>query len=692
MLRTSSRFMPLGAVFIAVGLLLAASPGLASDPASQQITSPTNPGGTAKIEWTGTIPPGSNQGDHCADPADHHEVKLTVPPGTYNAVRVQATFSATYDGPANDVKFTVVGPDGKQVTGDSGFVDVDESLGLSNLQTGTYDILFCMFAGALPQDYEGELLLEASKVEGPAGPSCDVRTETPKFTEDIIDEDRAGGEPIVMTLDNGRLLWGSHAGTTHFFGPAAPDPDTDAFLKNYEGQTYQYFSNDDGKTWEFVPRTPINDPGTLSGLPASGFSDPEFAIDAAGQIYISEINLANIAVSKSTDGGRSYELANLAAFVGTDRQWMAADAKDVLYMTGNGTGSGGTFPSDPAGHQGHFMAKSIDGGVTWSEAITSNPNGVADIQIDPRDGTLYEISASSGGTLSMAAFRKIRGENGPAAADFSDPEINTITKGVGYSPIGRLIDPTFDMDSKGNLYIVFSENGTGARKKGIYYSYSTDRAKTWAQPIRVDPGNNAEAWPWLAVGEPGHVAIVYLAIDRPLENNNAELATDKDGWNVMVAQTANGLGCADADAPGLLTTQASAKPVHYGTICQGGTLCQAEAVDRRLGDYFSNEIDGQGHTYIAVSNTAAEAAGGAVSLPMVIRQVGGLRFGEDKPGDHTKNDKDKDKDKDKDDGDIGPGDGTLDPDLPATGGGALVIIGLALLAAGGVLRRRRRMA
>jgi hypothetical protein len=680
MLRTRSRFLPLGAVFIAAGLLLAASPGLASDPASQQITAPTTPGAKAKVAWTGTIPPGSNQGDHCADPADHHEIKLTVPAGTYNAVRVQATFSATYDGPTNDVKFTVVAPDGKQTSGDSGFVDSDESLGLSNLKAGTYDVVVCMFAGVAPQAYDGELVLEASKVEGPAGPTCNVRTETPKFTEDIIDEDRAGGEPIVTTLDNGRLLWGSHAGTTHFFGPAAPDPDTDAFVKNYQGQTYQYFSNDNGKTWEFVPRTPINNPGTLAGLPASGFSDPEFAIDAAGQIYISEINLANIAVSKSTDGGRSYELVNLAAFVGTDRQWMAADAKDVLYMTGNGTGSGGTFPSDPAGHSGHFMAKSTDGGFTWSKAITSNPNGVADIQIDPRDGTLYEISADSDGTLGMAAFRKIRGETD--ATGFTDPEISTIAKGVGYTPIQRLIDPTFDMDAKGNLYIVFSENGTGARTKGIYYSYSTDRAKSWAKPIRVDPGSDADIWPWIAVGEPGHVAIAYLAIDKPLENNNAETAADDDGWNVMVAQTANGLGCADADAPGFLTTKASAKPVHYGTICQGGTLCQTELVDRRLGDYFTNEIDGEGHTYIAVSNTADDAAGGSVSLPMVIRQVGGLRFGQDKPGDHTKNKPD--------DSDIGPDDGTpTGPDLPATGGGALVLVGLAMLIAGGALRRRR---
>ena len=42
---------------------------------------------------------------------------------------------------------------------------------------------------------------------------------------------------------------------------------------------------------------PINADPT-SGLPASGFSDPVFAIDAAGNVFISEINLANVAIER----------------------------------------------------------------------------------------------------------------------------------------------------------------------------------------------------------------------------------------------------------------------------------------------------------------------------------------------------------------------------------------------------------
>jgi hypothetical protein len=70
--------------------------------------------------------------------------------------------------------------------------------------------------------------------------------------------------------------------------------------------------------------------------------------------------------------------------------------------------------------------------------------------------------------------------------------------------------------------------------------------------------------------------------------------------------------------------QATSEPVHTGTICQGGTLCQAQLIDRRLGDYFSIEVDDEGLLHVAVSDTRQ---GGAVALPLHVRQVGGPSLG-----------------------------------------------------------------
>jgi hypothetical protein len=74
--------------------------------------------------------------------------------------------------------------------------------------------------------------------------------------------------------------------------------------------------------------------------PLTGFSDPEVAIDSAGNVFFSEINLANVAVSKSGDNSETYELQNFFGAILTDRQWMEADRENELYFVANAFGGG----------------------------------------------------------------------------------------------------------------------------------------------------------------------------------------------------------------------------------------------------------------------------------------------------------------------------------------------------------------
>lgn len=418
-----------------------------------------------------------------------------------------------------------------------------------------------------------------------------------------IDRVRAGGEPTVQMHPDGTMLYGSHAGTTHFYTFEALDPTSSAFLENYTGQAYYYFSKD-GKKWEFVPRTLPPD-----GIPGSGFSDPDFAIDTAGNVFISEINLLNIAISKSSNSGKSYELKNFFAFTITDRQWSAADEKNVVYMVGN-TFGGGTYPSDPVGNNGHILIKSKDGGETFGPAI-ADPDGLGDIHVDHRTGTLYETHLN-GGKFEMWAFREAR-------QDKFKPDKNTIANGVAMPSHW----PAFDIDSDGNLYVVWDESGDGDRPAGVYYSYSKDEGRTWAAPTRVDETDETDLWPWLAVGARGKVAIAWLQASKKLPDNNAE-TSGEHGWRIVAAQSLNGLGCGGGRAPGFRTSVATPDPVHRGTICNSGTVCQAQGVDRRLGDYFSIEIDANGALWAGYSDTRE---GGAVALPGYFRQTGGPSFG-----------------------------------------------------------------
>ena len=441
----------------------------------------------------------------------------------------------------------------------------------------------------------------ASTATCPAPPA--LTFGEPKY----VDMGRAGGEPIVFTYPDGTLLYGAHAGSTHFYTPAAGDTDTAAFGENYQGQTYYWYSDTNGGEWAFSPRLDANN------APMTGFSDPEFAYDSAGNVYVSEINLVNVAVSKSSDKGHSYQLQNATANIFTDRQWTEGDTENVVYLVSNPTGPGGTV--SPGGdpykvNSGHTMYKSTDGGKTWTSGF-ADPNGLGDIRVDKRNGTVYEAHLS-GSELSIAAFRDARNQDFKTKVE---PDKNVV-----FDDVHMLSHwPAFDVDDDGNVYITWDENGAGDLDAGIYYSYSTDGARTWANPIRVDTDEKTDIWPWIGVGDAGRVGIAWLQADVELPGQDAE-TPGEHGWRVVGATTITGLGCGAGTAPTWSRAVMTPEPMHTGTVCMGGTTCQATATDRRLGDYFSVDVDGTGMLYAGYSDTRQ---GGSVSLPAFVRQSAG---------------------------------------------------------------------
>lgn len=432
-----------------------------------------------------------------------------------------------------------------------------------------------------------------------AGATCPTPAALTFAEPTYVDTSRAGGEPLVFTDPSGRLMYSSHAGTTHFYTPEAPNPGTGAFVENYQGQTYIWTSDDDGKTWQFRPRILPTD-----GVANSGFSDPEFAFDAAGNQYFSEINLANIAVSKSGDKGSTWDLQNVAGAVLTDRQWMEADRENELYFVANAFGGGtGTVPGN---NLGHFISKSTDGGKTFTRGI-ADPGGLGDIRVDKRTGTVYEANYA-GGNLGVKAFRNARD------GDLTG-EVSVVAESVSLVSSFAAID----LDPAGNVYITWDELRDGERAAGIWFSSSRDGGRTWAAPTRVDDGTGTAIWPWIAVGDEGRASISWLQADTVLPDNDAETPGDH-GWHIAVAATTTGLGCSSSRTPSFTRTLATKEAVHRGTICQSGTTCQGTLTDRRLGDYISMDIDGKGFAYVGYSDTRTP---GAVSLPGFVRQSGG---------------------------------------------------------------------
>ncbi|MPY79892.1 MAG: hypothetical protein GEV04_15805 [Actinophytocola sp.] len=333
----------------------------------------------------------------------------------------------------------------------------------------------------------------------------------------------------------------------------------------------------------------------------SGFSDPDFAVDAAGNVYTSGINLANVYVAKSADSGATWS-GHPFATVLTDREWLAADEENIVYLNGNHLA------------QGRQLWKSTDGGLTFDLANPVPLPGSgppSKIYVDQSDGRLYFPDGSGG----IAIYPDAR------TGDFT-----RVDGDIGDTPHahGFLVDMT--IDAAGNVYVVAS---TG---KQVQVSHSTDRGLTWDTIVIHDTADDATPevaeevlWPWISAGSDGRVAVSWFQADRPVpdtETTNAE-------YRVYAAQTVTGHGwideCEIEHAPDYEVAVATPDPFHTGTICSSGTTCQVGGTDRRLGDYHTNAITADGRFVIAYSDTARKPDG-AISHPGLVRQSAGADF------------------------------------------------------------------
>src|SRR5690349_4180513 len=161
-------------------VLFAATAARASEPASHDVTAPSEPGQTVVIEWTGTALPGATGagsvgsladestrvGCPPAGPDDAHAITLTVPAGAYDAANVSADFHIEWDAGedlavanSHDLALSVY-RDGAAV-GSSDGGDPQETVGVTNPEAGAYSVVVCPFTASEPVAYRGKLTLKA---------------------------------------------------------------------------------------------------------------------------------------------------------------------------------------------------------------------------------------------------------------------------------------------------------------------------------------------------------------------------------------------------------------------------------------------------------------------------------------------------------------------------------------------------
>jgi hypothetical protein len=440
----------------------------------------------------------------------------------------------------------------------------------------------------------------------------------------------AGGEPLVLYSPRTHtLVYTSHEGTTHLYGPGFFSPIGDVnFIANYRNQVNIWTSSDGGASWQLddLAGSGFNTDPSKS----TGFSDPDLTMDEGGRIYDTGIDLANDALFSSMDGGKTWDKGTAQCHDG-DRPWLAGGRMNQAFMatdTEEGSVSG----------SGHTIFQTLDGGNTCGLTGTADFGAYAGGGNYTGFGKLYYDHAN-GKLIEPALFDS----DGDGNYD-NGVGVSVGTFGGAFTPTKVSNDkvfahwPAIALDSAGTLYLVWdtadsvpgqtSPCGNPApAANSIKLAVSHDLGKTFSKPITIAHPTGARVfWPWIVAGDKGRVSIVWYQNDRVVD-------VDCQPSNVY-AYEAQISGADDPAHASITTVNASGRPVSQSSVCQGGTTCVAESFDpsgsrdRRLGDFFTNAIDGRGCVVIATGDaTGTDPATGMplpVSLPLFIRQNKGM--------------------------------------------------------------------
>lgn len=295
-----------------------------------------------------------------------------------------------------------------------------------------------------------------------------------------------------------------------------------------------YVSRDDGKTFQELT--------TTTGVREKFGIEGDFAIDAQGVLYFSDIELAaTFQVTAWDADGRFLRHTKWPAPPLVDRDWIRAEGNGHLYYVYNTGGSTNVYTSQ-------------DGGATWSlRPVFTAPYGLGNAVRGTRPGELWIL----GGGL-----------EGKRRADFTldggmtwKSEKTSALLGGGF--------PTGAFDEAGNLYV------TGAPQDRIYVSRRSPDG-SWSDAFMVTPDFGHHRMPWIAAGGAGKAAVAWYG--------TLEEKTDAT-WFLFVAVSLD----ADAPDPHWQVAIADPEPILVGNL------------GRQLLDFLQVEIGPDGAVHVAYS-------------------------------------------------------------------------------------------
>ena len=310
-----------------------------------------------------------------------------------------------------------------------------------------------------------------------------------------------------------------------------------------------YASFDDGSSWAGVD-APL--PPALNGTHDTRFgSDPSLVFDTKGDLFYSYIVVffgggkgvdgTELAVAKSTNGGKSFDSATFFNFSGgsdhfNDKPMITADHnlsspfRDNIYVAWDAA-SGGSSSG------GIRVATSRDQGATFTVTRADNPSGpgksIAAVPFIGSDGEVY-VAWNDYNAHAMTFNRSLDGGStwgNPVVISNDTLGFQDAIPAISFR--GALVYPACDADRSGGahngrLYCTWMDLTPGAVTTDIYTSFSDNQGATWSPRqsitdqfvVMVD-----RFYPWLSVDQTnGSVNVSFY--DTRNDTTGARYMTD----------------------------------------------------------------------------------------------------------------------------------------------------------------------
>ena len=362
-------------------------------------------------------------------------------------------------------------------------------------------------------------------------------------------------------------------------------------------------STNGGSSYTALPQpNALSQASGATGLaPAGGDTDLATAAvkNASGtyNTYVASLNLANIAVSASSDAGQTWTTNPIGASVpGDDREWIAPVGASSFVLS---------YHAESGGAQIVINQGTLVNGVPTSEQTYTaiNPaqteianaslsnNELGNIAVDPTTGNVYQIFVACPESLTAVvtctndstAYMAVGFPTGNTTAGL--PSYTFTDFKIADLPTSWALNnqfPNVAVDKAGNVYAAWSYEDTSTGAYGIQVSYSTDHGQTWSAPRKVNSGAATTAlMPWMSADRAGGVDLAYYATSAPTNDQTCATTASTDPcqtepWYVYLAQSTA------ATTGGAWTQyQVSPQPVHLGGVCQGGVSCTSSGNDNR---------------------------------------------------------------------------------------------------------------